>query len=63
MRKTRTQGRTPSISQNGEQKSTPAGELSGEPTSSLRALSRPAGSACNDIILQNDKNVNTGPTK
>ena len=63
MRKTRTQGRTPSISQNGEQKSTPAGELSGEPTSSLRALSRPAGSAYENSLSQNAENVNNGITR
>ena len=41
-----------------QQKSTPAGELSGEPTSSLRALSRPAGSAYENSVSQNSENVN-----
>lgn len=47
----------------GQQKSTPAGELSGEPTSSLRALSRPAGSAYENSLSQNSENVNNSVTK
>lgn len=47
----------------GQQKSTPAGELSGEPTSSLRALSRPAGSAYGNSVSQNSENVNNGITR
>lgn len=46
-----------------QQKSTPAGELSGEPTSSLRALSRPAGSAYENSVSQNSENVNNGITR
>ena len=47
----------------GQQKSTPAGELSGEPTSSLRALSRPAGSAYENSVSQNSENVNNSVTR
>ena len=46
-----------------QQKSTPAGELSDNSTSSVRALSRPAGSAYGNSVSQNSENVNNGITK
>lgn len=42
----------------GQQKSTPAGEFSDNSTNSVRALSRPAGSASETNVPQNSKNVN-----